>query len=106
MSENHVDFVLSFGQLVSVGDTFALRDVDGGEPTGEYEITHIRVDTHYNISYVTGGKVPFKRVYFGTELNGRTCYTRDVNCVVTPREWEFVKDVLEFEQEPWDIGGE
>ena len=82
MSENHVDFVLSFGQLVSVGDTFALRDVDGGEPTGEYEITHIRVDTHYNISLVGNRRIPFKRVYFGTEIAGRICYTRDVNCVL------------------------
>ena len=87
MSEKYVGFILSacaglIQQLVSVGDRFSLRDIDGGVPTGDYEITHIRVDTHYNCSFVNNTQIPFKRVYFGVDMDGRTAYTRDVNCIV------------------------
>ena len=82
MSEKYYGVYPSFGKLVSVGDVFALRDIDGGPPTGEYEITHIRVDTHYRVSYLTGQELPFHRVYFGVDMGGRVAYTRDVNCIM------------------------
>jgi hypothetical protein len=60
------------------GDHFALRDIDGGEPTGDYVIAAIR------LQYVSRGgsgpgAVPFRRVWFCVRDGGH--WVREVNCV-------------------------
>jgi hypothetical protein len=96
MASEFVDAITTLGagltpHLVNVGDRFRLRDVDGGEPTGDYVVTHIRIDTSYTVSLL-GNRIPRKRVYIGTNLgHSYPSYTRDLNCVfgLTDKEREY-----------------
>lgn len=78
MSEKHVRSITLSARTLSIGDRFALKDIDGGTPTGDYVIDDIRIDGSYTISFATGNIVPFERVYVG--CNGQ--YTRETNIVL------------------------
>ena len=66
---------ISFPRIFTA--SFSLKDIDGGEPTGDYVIDDIRVDTRYHYSCVSGQKVYTSRVYVGCESR----YTRVCNVV-------------------------
>ena len=79
MSSRHVRSVTMSARTLSIGDKFALKDMGGGSPTGDYVIDDIRIDSHYTISFATGNPVPFERVYVGCDGH----YTREANIVLT-----------------------
>ena len=75
ISDRFVNEWISACHLWIEGDKFALKDIDGGTPTGEYTIAAIRV----KVVRLAGSIACVTRVWFNARETGS--WVRDVNCV-------------------------